>query len=143
MGFFHDKQQWIMSLFKNRAQHRKMQNSIQELRGELAHIRETQNLYYQEINSLKQENNGLRNSLRKLTPQANLSFVEIHLAEHCNLNCFSCSHFSQLADEEYTDLASFEKDMKQLALICGGGGDKSLSFNRWRATFTPKMQRVF
>ena len=129
MGFFHDKQQWIMSLFKNRAQHRKMQNSIQELRGEL--------------NSLKQENNGLRNSLRKLTPQANLSLVEIHLAEHCNLNCFCCNHFSQLADEEYTDLASFEKDMKQLALICGGGGSKSLSFNRWRATFTPRVQRIF
>lgn len=121
MGFFHDKQQWIMSLFKNRAQHRKMQNSIQELRGEL---------------------NGLRKSLRKLTPQANLRFVEIHLAEHCNLNCFSCAHFSQLADEEYTDLASFEKDMKQLALICGGG-NKSLSFNGWRATFAPRVQRVF
>ena len=114
MGFFHDKQQWIMSLFKNRAQHRKMQNSIQELRGELA---QTQ----REINSLKRENNGFRNSLRKLTPQVSLYFIDIHLVEHCNLNCFCCNHFSQLADEEYTDLASFEKDMKQLALICGGG----------------------
>lgn len=114
MSFYQDKKQWIMSLFKNRAQHRKMQNSIQELRGQITHIKEN-------FNSLKRENNELKNSLRKLTPQVSLSFIDIHLVEHCNLNCFCCNHFSQLADEEYTDLVSFEKDMKQLALVCGGG----------------------
>lgn len=114
MSFYQDKKQWIMSLFKNRAQHRKMQNSIQELRGELTHIKEN-------FNFLKRENNELKNSLRKLTPQANLFIVETHLAEHCNLNCFCCTHFFQLADEEYTDLVAYEKDIKQLALVTGGG----------------------
>ena len=36
--------------------------------------------------------------LDRITPKANINFVEIHLAEHCNLNCQCCSHFSQLAE---------------------------------------------
>lgn len=61
--------------------------------------------------------------LRKLTPQTVISNVEIHLAEHCNLNCFCCGHFSTIAEEEYADLFAYEKDMKQLALVTGGGID--------------------
>ena len=41
--------------------------------------------------------------------------IEIHLAENCNLGCKYCSHFSNIADEEYYDIEKFEKDIKQLA----------------------------
>lgn len=47
-------------------------------------------------------------------------YFEVHLTEHCNLNCQSCFHFSPLAKEEYTDIATFENDFKRLALLSNG-----------------------
>ena len=41
--------------------------------------------------------------------------VEIHVTEHCNLNCKGCNHFSCLAEEEYLELDQFERDFKRLA----------------------------
>ncbi|MDR3249426.1 MAG: radical SAM protein [Treponema sp.] len=43
--------------------------------------------------------------------------VEVHLTEHCNLNCKGCSHFSNLAGEEYLDPAAFEKDCERLSQL--------------------------
>ena len=40
---------------------------------------------------------------------------EIHLTEHCNLNCKGCSHFSPLAPKEYMDIHSYENDMKRMS----------------------------
>jgi MoaA/NifB/PqqE/SkfB family radical SAM enzyme len=45
--------------------------------------------------------------------------VEVHVTEHCNLNCKGCSHFSCLAEEEYLDPADFESDCKKLSGITG------------------------
>ncbi|WP_242003149.1 hypothetical protein [Brachyspira aalborgi] len=42
--------------------------------------------------------------LDRITPKANIDFVEIHLAEHCNLNCQCCSHFSNLAEPEFANI---------------------------------------
>jgi organic radical activating enzyme len=44
-----------------------------------------------------------------------LTYLEIHLAEHCNLNCKGCSHFSPLAKQEFPSISSYKKDLKQLA----------------------------
>jgi len=41
--------------------------------------------------------------------------VEVHVTEHCNLNCKGCNHFSCLAEEEYLEPEQFEKDFKRLA----------------------------
>jgi MoaA/NifB/PqqE/SkfB family radical SAM enzyme len=41
--------------------------------------------------------------------------IEVHITEHCNLNCKGCNHFSSLAEEEYLDPGQFEKDFKRLA----------------------------
>jgi MoaA/NifB/PqqE/SkfB family radical SAM enzyme len=41
--------------------------------------------------------------------------VEVHVVEHCNLNCSGCNHFSSLAEEEYLQPEQFEKDFKRLA----------------------------
>ncbi|HDW9258623.1 TPA: radical SAM protein, partial [Campylobacter jejuni] len=58
--------------------------------------------------------------LRKITPQAFLEIVEIHLAESCNLNCFGCNHFSQIAEKEFPDIEIFKKDMQRLSEISKG-----------------------
>jgi MoaA/NifB/PqqE/SkfB family radical SAM enzyme len=41
--------------------------------------------------------------------------IEIHITEHCNLNCKGCNHFSCLAEEEYLGVDQFEKDFKRLS----------------------------
>ncbi|MDR2597140.1 MAG: radical SAM protein [Treponema sp.] len=41
--------------------------------------------------------------------------VEVHVTEHCNLNCGGCNHFSCLAEEEYLEPQQFEKDIKRLS----------------------------
>ena len=46
---------------------------------------------------------------------------EVHLTEHCNLNCKGCSHFSPLAEEEFMSIDIFEKDMARMAQLLDGG----------------------
>ena len=43
-----------------------------------------------------------------------MNYFEIHLVEHCNLNCKSCDNYSPIAKEEYLDIKSFENDMKRM-----------------------------
>ena len=40
--------------------------------------------------------------------------LEVHLAEHCNLNCISCSHYSPLAKPIFLNLQEFEGNMNEL-----------------------------
>ncbi len=49
--------------------------------------------------------------------QNNSLHFEVHLVEHCNLNCKGCAHFSPLANEEFLDLKRFEQDLKRLCEI--------------------------
>jgi len=40
---------------------------------------------------------------------------EINLADHCNLSCQMCDHYSQLSEENFVNLDTFESDMKRMA----------------------------
>ena len=40
---------------------------------------------------------------------------EIHLAEHCNLNCAGCDNLSPLAEPEFVSVEEFMKDFKRMA----------------------------
>lgn len=45
-----------------------------------------------------------------------LPYLEIHLCDHCNLNCKGCGHFCYLVrDEIFTDLEQFTKDINELS----------------------------
>lgn len=50
----------------------------------------------------------------KKTPKVMLDY-EVQLVEHCNLNCKSCSHFCPVAEEEFLDVAEYERDCKRLS----------------------------
>ena len=39
---------------------------------------------------------------------------EIHLAEHCNLNCKACNNFSPIAEHELVDVEEFRNDFMRL-----------------------------
>jgi hypothetical protein len=43
-----------------------------------------------------------------------LAYLETHLADHCNLNCKGCGHFSSLSPEHFTDLDAYEQDIRRL-----------------------------
>jgi MoaA/NifB/PqqE/SkfB family radical SAM enzyme len=40
---------------------------------------------------------------------------EVQVADHCNLNCVGCSHFSSIADEHFLDVANYKKDCEKLS----------------------------
>jgi MoaA/NifB/PqqE/SkfB family radical SAM enzyme len=45
--------------------------------------------------------------------------IEVHIAEHCNLKCKGCSHFSPLANKIFLEPEMFERDCARLAEITG------------------------
>ena len=51
------------------------------------------------------------------TPKKNLKNLDYHLAEHCNLNCKNCDHFSPIAKPCLAKIEDFERDIKRFAQI--------------------------
>lgn len=44
-----------------------------------------------------------------------LPYLEFHVADHCNLNCKACEHYSGLVKEpRFTDLKNFTRDLERL-----------------------------
>lgn len=43
-----------------------------------------------------------------------INSLEYHIADHCNLNCAGCSHFSPLAKPWLVDLKDFEKEWEKV-----------------------------
>ncbi len=44
-----------------------------------------------------------------------LPYLEFHIADHCNLKCANCEHYSGLVNEEiFTDFTKFSQDIRQL-----------------------------
>lgn len=46
-----------------------------------------------------------------------LKYLELHLTDHCNLNCKGCTHYSPIAPERYADPHQHEKDMRRLSQL--------------------------
>ncbi|MDR2510211.1 MAG: radical SAM protein [Spirochaetaceae bacterium] len=46
--------------------------------------------------------------------------LEVHIVEHCNLNCAYCTHFSPIAGQSFVDVDALEKDFKRLGELTGG-----------------------
>jgi len=46
--------------------------------------------------------------------------LDIHMADHCNLNCGGCEHMSPLAEEKFLSLDVFERDIKRLSELTDG-----------------------
>jgi MoaA/NifB/PqqE/SkfB family radical SAM enzyme len=42
---------------------------------------------------------------------------EVSLADHCNLSCQMCDHYSQLSSKWFVDMDTFERDMKRMGKI--------------------------
>ena len=46
-----------------------------------------------------------------------IKYLEVHLTDHCNLNCKGCCHFSPLSPKVFLTLEEFEKDAERLSKI--------------------------
>ncbi|MDR2147026.1 MAG: TIGR04157 family glycosyltransferase [Tannerella sp.] len=49
-----------------------------------------------------------------------LHHIDIHLSEHCNLNCAYCCHCSSVAEPEFLNIEQFERDITQLSKLTNG-----------------------
>jgi hypothetical protein len=56
---------------------------------------------------------------RKYMPKILLGF-DVHITEHCNLNCANCNHFSPIADDSFLDLEEYRKDILRLSDLFDG-----------------------
>ncbi len=45
---------------------------------------------------------------------------EVNIADHCNLNCQCCNHFSPLADQVFLDIDIFTRDLKRIRELTNG-----------------------
>lgn len=57
--------------------------------------------------------------IRRRTPLPELQF-EVDLAEHCNLNCKYCDHFSPLAQQKFPEYLEFSSDIERLSVLFRG-----------------------
>jgi hypothetical protein len=62
----------------------------------------------------------IKSVLKRIIRPNALDSLDICVAEHCNLGCYSCNHFSQLAEPEFADFEKTEHDLKRLAELSGG-----------------------
>lgn len=79
--------------------------------------------YVPEKNRLRAELKNIQYKLNRMEPRKRLQF-EVNIAEHCDLNCKCCDHFSPLANERYADFQSFEKDINRLSYLFNGESDR-------------------
>ena len=42
---------------------------------------------------------------------------EVHICDHCNLNCKSCDHFSPIAEKRFVDLDILQRDFSRLSQL--------------------------
>lgn len=49
-----------------------------------------------------------------------LHHLDIHLTDHCNLNCKSCEHYSSISEPVFADLGEFEAELSRLAELFSG-----------------------
>lgn len=62
-----------------------------------------------------------RTIAHKMTPRTvDRMWIEVNLADHCNLNCQMCDHFSPLAKPYFLDFETYSRDIRRLAELTGG-----------------------
>lgn len=78
-----------------------------------------QSVVRQSLECQKQLHRDLTAFFDKILPLRQLTF-SVNLCDHCNLNCAGCNNYAPLADEHFTDINQFERDIKRLSELSGG-----------------------
>lgn len=72
-------------------------------------------------------------------PRTKLDF-EFHLAEHCNLNCAGCDHFSPLAPKLFPDFDAVCRDLRRLRELFGAEGVGRIHLLGGEPLLNPKVE---
>ena len=56
--------------------------------------------------------------IERSMPRMQIGF-EVHVTEHCNLNCTGCTHFSPIAKTNYLDVKEWKNDCKRMYELYG------------------------
>jgi MoaA/NifB/PqqE/SkfB family radical SAM enzyme len=75
-------------------------------------------LYY--IRRYWKRSQWLKKTVQEGSKRRNLLRFDIHLADHCNLKCKGCEHFSPLVEEKFLDIDTFDQDCSRLAELTKG-----------------------
>lgn len=59
----------------------------------------------------------IKRKIRMWLKKKQKRFLDVHIVEHCNLNCKSCAHFSPIAEKSCISLDELEKMYKNLQQI--------------------------
>jgi hypothetical protein len=59
-------------------------------------------------------------------PKRKRLFFDVHVCDHCNLNCKGCSNFCPVAEKKFVDLGILERDFKRLSELTDRKCDVSL-----------------
>jgi len=54
---------------------------------------------------------------KKIKAKRAMLRFEVHICEHCNLNCKNCGHFSNIAEEKFIDLDILQRDFSRLSQL--------------------------
>lgn len=93
-------------------------NYYEQMRKQLLVLGVEENRILYSSGILEKQMADYQELVRRRVAKKTLNFL-VDLAEHCNLNCQNCDHFSPLAKEHYTDLRIFEKDIERVSGLLG------------------------
>lgn len=106
--------------------------------------------YYLPYYKFSKMNSQIKDSdfIRIKTALPRLEYYEFHVADHCNLNCKGCGHFSPLVTEpEFADLGKYMDDIRQLHKLVWGvsrirlmGGEPLLNQNLYKFVSTTRKE---
>ena len=85
--------------------------------------------------------NQLETSMVRNMPSSALGFG-VTLAEHCNLQCCGCDHFSPLAEPEFANFENIKNDFERLAELFGRKVFK-VNFLGGEPLLNPEITRFF
>ena len=68
---------------------------------------------------------------------------EVHLAEHCNLNCACCSHFSALAEQEFLNIIQYQKDCERIKELTKNNPVEYIKLLGGEPLLHPEIEEVF
>lgn len=97
----------------------KLTSEVPLLVRELIEMKRQQGVLNQKLSEVDAKLGELETKSNRLKPRPLLKF-EVHLAEHCNLNCKGCFHMSSIAKPEFLDPEEYEKDCARLSELYDG-----------------------
>ena len=72
--------------------------------------------------SLTSRSRAVLQAIKRRLSKPALLYRELHLTDHCNMNCSGCGHFSNVAPTWFADPASHDRDMRRLSRLLSNIG---------------------